>query len=187
MLREVRETDLLTEKALWQRLKRGDRSGIPMMLPKLHGKAVSHPGIHSPARMEAISPYLDHLDWMDISHLWELCNERGWHVYRKAHLDHRLKANSRVTAYLEEGRTREDLDNMLLQYPYINMREWVESFVSTGVSLDGNSQQLASRPEIPQRTKDCCRCTDQLRPTVSSWASGQREPDSHRRARQDKK
>lgn len=37
-LMEVPSTDLLAENALWHRLKRGDHSAIPMMLPNLHGE-----------------------------------------------------------------------------------------------------------------------------------------------------
>lgn len=39
---EVPDTDLLAEKALWHRLKRGDHSAIAMMLPKLHGENDSY-------------------------------------------------------------------------------------------------------------------------------------------------
>ena len=34
--------------------------------------------ITRPIQIEALVPYLDHLSELDIYHLWEECNDRGW-------------------------------------------------------------------------------------------------------------
>lgn len=246
LLREIPETDVLSEKAIWQRLRRGDHSAIPMMLLKFHEKnpdfwwqlgrgiwsdaltqeldrilaarpeadewddhdwmlsemimrlsvdvaedmlvrhwrrirrssryihaalyvatprlralvaesvaecpdpAVlfqflimhfghktrGHPGIRSLAQMEAIAPYFGHLKAMDISDLWEVCNDRGWYAFRKSNLDSRLPPDGRGAVFLEEAKINKNLNEKLSDYPQVSMGHWVNDFISTGASVD---------------------------------------------------
>lgn len=99
-------------------------------------KTTGHPGIRSLAQMEAIAPYLGYLSEMDISNLWEVCNERGWYAYRKTHLDQHLRPDGRDAIYLDDARAHASLDKEMLQYPYVRIGDWVDAFVVTGASLD---------------------------------------------------
>lgn len=65
------------------------KEALKFLHSKFGIKLVGHPGITHFEQVDALVPYLEHLNEVDIWMLSDLCNERGWFEYRRDHLDHR--------------------------------------------------------------------------------------------------
>jgi len=81
--------------------------------------------------MEALIPYLDHLDEITIYELWELCNEKSWFDLRRKVFDGRVSVKyGRV--YTDERRIFESLDKMI-ENNYISwIDRWIEDCIKSG-------------------------------------------------------
>lgn len=96
-------------------------------------------GRHIPLRLEqveAVVPYLDLLDELAIYDLWNACNEHGWFLLRRAHLDSKFPSNMKGAEYLDAARAMKELDNYLERPRHWLIDYWVDDFLKTGVSLD---------------------------------------------------
>jgi hypothetical protein len=98
-------------------------------------KRSGHPGLFRSEQIEAVVPYLDLVDEMDIYHLWNACNEHGWFDLRRTYLDPRLPSKVRDRVYLDEGRVLKALDEFLAKNdPWLD--HWLDEFRKSGASLD---------------------------------------------------
>jgi hypothetical protein len=96
-------------------------------------KMEGHPGVTRLAQVEAIVPYLDDLDAMAISDFWNLCNERGWTSFRKAHLDARLTDHWRNRSGLDDTLIMDELHQELKHDREPWMDVWVDDQLKNGV------------------------------------------------------
>lgn len=96
---------------------------------------VGRSGIMRPAQIEALVPYLSELSELDVCHLWEECNARGWFELRRRCLDKRVNPKM-VRGYLDESRAMESLDHLVAKNTGYWIDSWIENFLETGVSLD---------------------------------------------------
>lgn len=98
-------------------------------------KRSGHPGLFRIEQIEAVLPYLDLLQEMEIYQLWSACNEHGWFALRRAHLDSRLPSKVRDSVYLDEARVENALDQFLAKKdPWLD--HWLDDFLKSGSSLD---------------------------------------------------
>lgn len=95
---------------------------------KVHGRR----GIYRIEQLETIAPYIEYLRPHDIGYLWDLCNERGWFAYRKAHLDLRISNEWRNSIYLDRSKCLASLDEMQGERTAHWIDHWVDSFLETG-------------------------------------------------------
>lgn len=94
-----------------------------------------HPGLFRPEQIEAVLPYIDLLDEMEIYHLWTACNKHGWFALRRAHLDSKLPSKERGWVYLDDARVMNALDELHAEkHPWIT--HWLDDFLKSGASLD---------------------------------------------------
>jgi hypothetical protein len=99
---------------------------------KTNGRA----GVTRLASVQSLVPYLDHLDDLDILHLWEICNDHGWFELRRQHIDSRLKLNRRALMYVDDNRALAHLDDLLTEGRPFWADHWVDGFLETGVSAN---------------------------------------------------
>jgi hypothetical protein len=98
-------------------------------------KRSGHPGLFRLEQIEAVLPYLDLLDEIEIDHLWSACNEHGWFALRRAHLDARLASKARGGVYSNEARVMAALDQFLAKKErWIDF--WLDDFLKSGASID---------------------------------------------------
>ena len=92
-------------------------------------------GITRLSQLEALLPYLDHLDDRNFLSLWEACNENGWFEWRREHLDSRAKrAGGR---FVDGASALQELNKELERSElWPRMDHWGESLLKTGISLD---------------------------------------------------
>ena len=92
-------------------------------------------GITRTAQIEALSPYIDHLDDHERQQLWEVCNNNGWFELRRQHLDSRVRPNS-VNVYVDDNWAMAGLDYMFATGHLFWVEDWTERFLKTSVSVD---------------------------------------------------
>jgi hypothetical protein len=99
-------------------------------------KHVGHPGVSRIEQVEALVPYLDYLDPLVIYTFWDLCNERGWLTFRRAHLDARLEGQWRERTLLDESRffTKLDADIDKGRGTWVDI--WLDRYVSQGERIE---------------------------------------------------
>ena len=88
-------------------------AGLMMFLRTHFGiKVKGHPGLKRENQVLALAPYLDLLSDLDISMLWDECNDRGWFATRKKFLDSRLRPSS-LHRIWNRDRAIKELDRMV--------------------------------------------------------------------------
>lgn len=94
-------------------------------------KVKDHPGLKRESQVLALAPYLDLLSDLDISMLWDECNDRGWFATRKKLLDSRLQASS---AHLIWNRDRaiKELDSMVEK----RRQRWIDRWIDQRLKAD---------------------------------------------------
>lgn len=98
-------------------------------------RTFGHPGVTRIEQIEAMVPYLDHIDESAIYHFWELCNERGWIKLRREHLDGRLR-KWRKNAGLDDATLLAELDRELAYERPAHLDFWVERHLDNGRSKE---------------------------------------------------
>jgi hypothetical protein len=117
---------------------------------RTHGRA----GVTRPEQIEALIPYLDHLDEMAIHTFWTVCTDLGWLDLRRKHLDNRL-SNRFEGIYLSEDRAMESLDKHAdRQHSWID--RWVEDYLEAGFTID-EAMDLFARWLSSRRTMAALR------------------------------
>ena len=107
-------------------------------------KHVGHPGVSRIEQVEALVPYLDYLSPMAIHKFWELCNEREWLAFRRAHLDVRLEGRWRDLTLLDESKFFADLDNEIAK-GHIDWGDiWINRYLSQHERLENIFNLLGS-------------------------------------------
>lgn len=112
------------------------RETLKFLCSHLGVRVKGHPGITRMAQIEGLTPYVEHLDWLDIERLWELCNERGWFEVRRRHLDPLLRDDRRSAAFLDDGRAMAALDDFADEGRPYRVDHWTSDFLQTGRSAD---------------------------------------------------
>ena len=94
-------------------------------------KVKGHPGLKRESQVLALAPYLDLLSDLDISMLWDECNDRGWFATRKKLLDSRLRASS---AHLIWNRDRviKEFDSMVEK----RRQRWIDRWIDQRLKAD---------------------------------------------------
>ena len=94
-------------------------------------KVKDHPGLKRESQVLALAPYLDLLSDLDISMLWDECNDRGWFATRKKLLDSRLRASS---AHLIWNRDRviKEFDSMVEK----RRQRWIDRWIDQRLKAD---------------------------------------------------
>ncbi len=94
-------------------------------------KVKGRPGLKRESQVLALAPYLDLLSDLDISMLWDECNDRGWFATRKKLLDSRLRASS---AHLIWNRDRviKEFDSMVEK----RRQRWIDRWIDQRLKAD---------------------------------------------------
>ena len=98
-------------------------------------KVKGHPGLKRENQVLALAPYLDLLSDLDISMLWDECNDRGWFATRKKLLDSRLRSSSAHRIW-NRDRAIKELDRMV-EEKAVALRwfnHWIDQNLKTDVS-----------------------------------------------------
>ncbi|TKV80135.1 hypothetical protein FDV58_17970 [Bradyrhizobium elkanii] len=98
-------------------------------------KERGRPGITRRSQIEALIPYLGHLDELSIYQFWELCNERGWCDLRRQHFDHRLSDKFRRPSS-DEAQAMGSLDQLAANGNWHWIDRWIEDYLESGATLD---------------------------------------------------
>ena len=104
-----------------------------MMLWGMRLRTEGHPGLNRENQVLALAPYLDLLFEMDISILWDECNDRGWFAIRKRLLDSRLRLSSVQRIWNHDCAIKE-LDSMVKGKRQHWIGHWMDQSLKTGVS-----------------------------------------------------
>jgi hypothetical protein len=99
-------------------------------------KTNGRPGVTRLASVQSLVPYVDHLDDLDILHLWEICNDHGWFDLRRQHIDSRLRLDRHALMYVDDGRALEHLDELLAEGSPFWADHWVDGFLEAGASTN---------------------------------------------------
>src|SRR5262249_25678371 len=92
-------------------------------------------GITKPAQIEALIPYLDHLNEHAIYSFWDACNRLGWYDLRREYFDSRLdKKYGR--RYFSDDCIVAMFDNMVQSNQIHWMDRQIEDIVATGVTAE---------------------------------------------------
>jgi hypothetical protein len=110
-----------------------------------------HPGLVRESQVEALSPYLNLLEPLDIRSLWDACNDRKWFAVRHRLLDERLES-----PFLPSGRELEqmtvELDKVLSQDEIHFLDHQLDRYLDAGVAwsdlLDWMSAWLDQRRSL---------------------------------------
>lgn len=95
-------------------------------------KHSGHPGVTRLDQVAALAPYLGYLGDMAIYSFWGLCNERGWHAFRREHLDDRLDARWRSKEGLDDATLHEQLNAEVNEDTPVWLDHWVSNLVESG-------------------------------------------------------
>ena len=109
-------------------------AGLMMNLGMNFGiKVKDHPGLKRENQVLALAPYLNLLSDVDISMLWDECNDRGWFATRKKLLDSRLRVSS---AHLIWNRDRaiKEFESMVEKRRQRWIDRWIDQRLKTDVS-----------------------------------------------------
>ena len=112
------------------------KEALKFLSSKFGIKVVDHPGVTRSEQLDALVPYLVHLEEIDIMFLGDLCNERGWFEYRRKHLDHRNMMNAWQSVYTSKAKIFQSLDEMLREQRLSSIDHWVDNYHKTGASID---------------------------------------------------
>ena len=97
-------------------------------------KVKGHPGLKRENQVLALAPYLDLLSDLDISMLWDECNDRGWFATRKKLLDSRLRSSSAHRIW-NRDRAIKELDRMVEEkQSHWWFNHWIDQNLKTDVS-----------------------------------------------------
>ncbi len=97
-------------------------------------KVKGHPGLKRENQVLALAPYLDLLSDLDISMLWDECNDRGWFATRKKLLDSRLGSSSAHRIW-NRDRAIKELDRMVEEkQSHWWFNHWIDQNLKTDVS-----------------------------------------------------
>lgn len=99
-------------------------------------KVIGHPGVARLSQIQGLLPYLDYFEDIEISQLWELCNDRGWYELRRQHLDHRLKVGSRDREFVDEAQAIAEFDDLIAKKRAHWIDHWAREYLKTGVTPD---------------------------------------------------
>ena len=94
-------------------------------------KVKDRPGLKRESQVLALAPYLDLLSDLDISMLWDECNDRGWFATRKKHLDSRLRASSAHLIWNRDYAIKE-LDRMVEK----RRQRWIDRWIDQRLKAD---------------------------------------------------
>jgi hypothetical protein len=97
-------------------------------------RTIGRAGVTRTSQIEALIPYLDHLDELTIYMFWELCNERGWFDLRRKLFDGRISNKYAGRFYLEEDQIVASLDEMVRDKNLYWIDRWFEDYVQTGAT-----------------------------------------------------
>ena len=95
-------------------------------------KVKDHPGIVEEYQVLALERYLDLLDELDISMLWDECNSHGWFDTRKELLDSRLRTSSLQRIWSGEN-AKKQLDQTVDQGQQVWIGHWIDRNTKAGV------------------------------------------------------
>ncbi|WP_149241657.1 hypothetical protein [Dyadobacter sp. 32] len=99
-------------------------------------KTINHPGITRIEQMNALVPYLEEIDEFSIYQFWDLCNDRAWFEFRKAHLDVRLTGKWRLAAGLDDESIFSELNQRLHFEKNFGLSHWVDRHIKNGLTLE---------------------------------------------------
>lgn len=89
------------------------------------------PGLKRESQVLALAPYLDLLSDLDISMLWDECNDRGWFATRKKLLDSRLRASSAHLIWNRDYAIQE-FDSMVEK----RRQRWIDRWIDQRLKAD---------------------------------------------------
>ena len=96
-------------------------------------KVQGHPGLNRENQVLALAPYLDLLEDLSISMLWEECNNRGWFATRKKLLDGRLQPSFTQRIWNRDCAIGE-LNSMVEEERQHWVGHWIDRYLKTDVS-----------------------------------------------------
>jgi hypothetical protein len=99
-------------------------------------KQIGHPGVSRIEQVEALIPYFEQLDQLEIYTFWELCNERGWIDFRRKHLDARLEGKWRERTLLDEAQFFAELDTDVEKNRGAWVDFWFDRYLSQGERVE---------------------------------------------------
>ena len=94
-------------------------------------KVKGHPGLKRENQVLALAPYLDLLSDLDISMLWDECNDRGWFATRKKLLDSRLRSSSAHRIW-NRDRAIKEFDSMVEK----GRQGWIDHWIDQRLKAD---------------------------------------------------
>ena len=96
-------------------------------------KVQGHPGLNRENQVLALAPYLDLLEDLSISMLWEECNNRGWFATRKKLLDSRLQPSFARRIWNRDCAIKE-LDSMVEEEQQYRIGPWIDQHLKADTS-----------------------------------------------------
>ena len=109
-------------------------AGLMMHLGMRFGiKVKGHPGLNRENQVLALAPYLDLLEDLSISMLWEECNNRGWFATRKKLLDSQLQSRLAQRIWNRDCAIKE-LDSMVEEDRQYWIDHWIDQHMKADVS-----------------------------------------------------
>jgi len=112
-------------------------------------------GVTRPLQIEALVPYLDHLDEHSIYSFWDACNLRGWLNLRRAHFDARLDKKYGRRDF-DDDRIMAVLDEMIQKNQLYWVDRQIEDIMETGVTAE-HLMKLVGRWLSARATLDALR------------------------------
>ena len=90
-------------------------------------------GVTRPAQIEALVPYLDHLNEHAVYNFWDVCNRRGWFDLRRKYFDTRLDKKYGRGDF-DDDRIMAVLDHMIQNNRVYWIDRQIEDIMETGVA-----------------------------------------------------
>lgn len=107
------------------------------MLKYLHShfgiKTNGRKGVTRLEQLQAVEPYLDLLDTLDISDFWDVCNQNGWFEFRRKNLDARLKGMNEAV-YFDQERINEYICDVHNSDQPIWIDHWIDEYLKAGAT-----------------------------------------------------
>ncbi len=92
-------------------------------------------GVTRPAQIEALIPYLDHLNEHAVYNFWDVCNRRGWYELRRRHFDARLDKKYGRRDF-DDDQIMAVLDDMIKNDHVYWVDRRIEDIMETGVAAE---------------------------------------------------
>jgi hypothetical protein len=92
-------------------------------------------GVTHAVQVEALVPYLDHMDEHAIFNFWEVCNSRGWLDLRREHFDARLDRKYRRRDF-DDDRIATLFDKLIQDKHIYWIDREIEDIINSGVTAD---------------------------------------------------